>query len=329
MPNLALSLVVAVLAAMLVAPAAYARPANPLQVERDAKLNKGEWFISYHYQREEGKGLRSGKDRVKPSDVVDDVITQIPVELRRDIHTVAFQYAPLERFSLLISLPIINQKMKQRDFDDGGTLYSTTSSGVGDLEVIGIIPFMVKGQEKLDVHLGLRLPTGQISRRDNVPGEGKKVLLPLSMQTGSRTASIVTGFTYQGSWRGLGWGVQGNGTIGFDNNHRGYRLGNEIEVMGWLAHDLTDWLSGSFQLGFDRTTRARRDKRSGPANHRASYRDATARKELALGPGLSVTLPGLENQRLAVEASWPVYQSLDGAQVEKDWTLTTGWEFIF
>lgn len=329
MPNLPLALVVAVLSAMSLAPAAYARPANPLLVERDAKLKKGEWFLSYRYQREDGKGLRGGKNGIKPSDAVDGVITQIPVELRRDIHTVAFQYAPLERFSLLISLPIINQKMKQRDFDEGGVTYSTTSSGVGDLEVIGIIPFMVKGQEKLDVHLGLRLPTGEISRLDNVPGKGNKVLLPLPMQTGSRTTSIVTGFTYQGSWRGLGWGVQGNGTIGFDENHRGYRLGNEIGIMGWLAHDLKDWLSGSFQFSFDRTSRARRDKRSGPANHRSSYRNATARKELALGPGLSIALPGLENQRLAVEATWPVYQSLDGAQVEKNWTLTTGWEFIF
>ncbi|WP_156346373.1 hypothetical protein [Verrucomicrobium spinosum] len=37
----------------------------------------------------------------------------------------------------------------------------------------------------------------------------------------------------------------------------------------------------------------------------------------------------LKNQRLAVECLWPVYQDLNGVQLERDWTLYAGWQWAF
>ena len=50
---------------------------------------------------------------------------------------------------------------------------------------------------------------------------------------------------------------------------------------------------------------------------------------LDLGPGINVALPRLGRQNLAFEATWPVYQSLNGPQLEEDWRLTAGWRWAF
>ena len=67
----------------------------------------------------------------------------------------------------------------------------------------------------------------------------------------------------------------------------------------------------------------------GPDDHVSSLRSTQGGDRLAIGPGLSIVLPYASEQRLNIEATWPVYQKLDGPQVERDWTLSTGWEWVF
>ena len=50
---------------------------------------------------------------------------------------------------------------------------------------------------------------------------------------------------------------------------------------------------------------------------------------IELGPGLNFKLPFVEGPRFGVEMAWPVYQHLDGPQLERDWRLTAGWKWAF
>jgi hypothetical protein len=315
---------------------AHASPAAPMGLDYDSALTEGQWKLSYSYQRFDRKGLRRGTHKEKASDAATADLTQIPTELRTDVHTIEIHHAPFERLTVAIKIPVINHKMKQRDFPAGGGAggdrYNTESSGVGDIEVVGVIPFMEKGEEKLDVHLGLRFPSGEISERDDVPdgaGGVARELLPRSMQTGSRTVAVVTGFSYRGDWEGLGWGVHGTGSIGFGENHRDYRAGNQMEFAGWLAHDVTSWLSGSFRLGFDYQMRSRGKRQAGPVDHLDSFRNTTEHKVLEVAPGVSVGVPGFEGQRVRFEAAWPVYQDANATQIDRDWNLIAGWDWVF
>ncbi|MDP6979727.1 MAG: hypothetical protein QF570_14165 [Myxococcota bacterium] len=310
---------------------AYARPAVPHGVHYDLPLEKGEWSLSYAYRREEGRGLRDGTDRVDTSDASSASITQVPTRLDSDVHTFGVRYAPFKRLTLSLMLPLIEREMRTRSFDGGGDRYTTRSSGLGDLEIAIMFPFMTKGEEALDLFAGLRLPTGEISERDDIPGDGDsgKVLLPRSMQTGSRSVALLAGLTYSGSWEGLGWGVHGNGSIGVEDNPRHYRHGDVLSFSGWLAHDIVEQLSASLRIGYDRWKRHRGDKVVGPDDHLASLRSRTRGQRLSLSPGLNIALPFKGEQRLSLEASWPVYQKLVGPQVERDWTLSTGWKWVF
>ncbi len=315
-------------AVLLVGGDALARPAVPVGIRYATPLEKGERSLSYSYRRETNKGLRDGTHRIDAADATSGALSQVPAKLETDVHTFGVRYAPFERLTVALSLPLLEHEMTNRDLGGGGNRYTTKSSGIGDLELVGMIPFMRKGDESLDLYAGMSLPTGEISERDDVPGEDDE-LLPFPMQTGSRSVILVAGLTYRGHREGLGWGVHGNGSIGVEDNHRGYRKGDVVSFSGWLAHDVTDWLSGSLRLGFDHWRRHHGKRGVGQDDHVSSRRSATAGKRLELSPGVSVGIPWVDEQRLSFEASWPVYQNLNGPQVERDWTLTTGWEWVF
>ena len=308
-----------------------ARPAVPVGIRYDTPLEKGAWSLSYTYARESGKGVRDGTHRIEADEATSGRFTNVSERLESDVHTFDLRHAPFERMTIALMLPFVERKMRNRDFDAGGDRYTTRSSGLGDLELVSMIPFMKKGEETLDFYAGLFLPTGEISERDDVPGGAgeEKVLLPLSMQTGSRSTALLVGLTYQGYRRWLGWGFHAAGILGVERNHRHYRQGDRVSLSGWLAHDVTDWLSGSLRLGFDQRMRYKGKDVVGQENHVSSRRNTTGGKWLELSPGLSVGLPWGGEQKLSLEATWPVYQKTEGPQVERDWTLTTGWEWIF
>ena len=45
--------------------------------------------------------------------------------------------------------------------------------------------------------------------------------------------------------------------------------------------------------------------------------------------GVNLHLPEWGGNRFAVEGGMPIYQSLDGPQLETDWRLTAGWQLAF
>jgi len=50
-----------------------------------------------------------------------------------------------------------------------------------------------------------------------------------------------------------------------------------------------------------------------------------------VGVGLNFLIPGgpLKGNRFAVEGLFPVYQHVDGPQLEQDWMVTAGWQYAF
>jgi hypothetical protein len=53
------------------------------------------------------------------------------------------------------------------------------------------------------------------------------------------------------------------------------------------------------------------------------------RVDVLVGVNLYARSGFIKGQRLAVEAGMPVYQSLDGPQLQTDFTLTVGWQYAW
>jgi hypothetical protein len=56
---------------------------------------------------------------------------------------------------------------------------------------------------------------------------------------------------------------------------------------------------------------------------------AGRRLDLGVGVNLEVAGDTLRGQRLALEVLRPLWQHLDGPQLETDWELVVGWQYAF
>jgi hypothetical protein len=175
------------------------------------------------------------------------------------------------------------------------------------------------------------LPTGSIDARGDTPA-GSDVRLPYPMQLGSGTVDLRPGLTWLGQVDNWSFGVQSRGVIRLGDNENDYHLGNQFGITGWWARVLSDSASVSLRMestrwgdieGADVTQNPRMVPTADPT------RRGGRRVDLAVGLNLYARGGALNGHRLAVEVGVPVYQHLNGPQLETDWTVTIGWQKAF
>ena len=286
-------------------------------------LGEGEFAFSYRYSWIHSDDMRDGTHREGTSQVLSN-FTETPRS--RDLHRHLFgvSYAPHRRVTLSAKLPFITQKTRRAARN--GNRFHSESSGVGDLELRVLVPFMRKNNESLQIDVGLTAPTGSITERDR-GADGSRERLSFPQQLGSGTVDLLTGVVYRGRWESLSWGFVARGTYRFYENSKDYELGDEYLLSTWLAQSWTDWMSTSLRLSWNRreAVSPKDDPDQGPEMDPKRQTGET----LDIGPGVNFEVPLPGSPRFGVEMSWPFYQTLDGPQLERDWQLTAGWKWAF
>jgi hypothetical protein len=82
-----------------------------------------------------------------------------------------------------------------------------------------------------------------------------------------------------------------------------------------------EWEKQNEIEGFDRSLRPTVDPLENP--------ELYDRTSITLSPGMSIEIPALGGQRIGVEIGIPVYQDVDGPQLERDWTIKTAWRWVY
>ncbi len=107
----------------------------PIGVVGDHVLMKEAWSFTYSYMRMEMEGLRSGKERLTEAQVLQDFMVT-PTRMTMDMHMLMVMYGWSEDFSLMAMVPYLNMEMDH--LTRTGGRFTTESSGVGDLTVMGV-----------------------------------------------------------------------------------------------------------------------------------------------------------------------------------------------
>ncbi len=223
-----------------------------------------------------------------------------PTEMTMDMHMAGLMYAPSDAVTLMAMLNWTSQSMDH--LTRMGGAFQASSSGVGDAGVTAMVRLKGQGAVRAHLNLGVGVPVGSIEQTGPNPmSMGRAVQMPYTMQLGE--------------------------------NSRGYRKGHAGEAMGWFAVKATDWISLSVRA---------MAKRSGNySGADAAYGNPmmapTVRSELRGGTrvdlplGANVYFPDglLKGHRIAAEWTLPLYQDLNGPQLQTDWTLMVGWQKSF
>lgn len=260
-------------------------------------------------------------------EVLDDYMVA-PRSMDMSMTMVHFMWAPTDRLTLMTMLPYVRKSMSH--VTRMGDRFSTHTDGLGDIRVDALLSVTTGGSHRLIATAGLSMPSGSIDEKGETPMG--RVRLPYPMQLGSGSVELIPGLTYLGQNNDWAWGMRAEGTIRLHDNENHYRLGDQARLCLWGANRLTSWLSGSLRLdgriwgnihGADPKLDPAVVPTADPNRRRGQRIDFLAGLNVFRTEGL------LAGHRLSLEGGVPIYQWLDGPQLETDWLLSAGWEWVF
>ncbi len=323
--------------------------AAPLAVMGGHIHNKGEWMLSYRYKHMDMDGNRNGTNDLSPEQIVTNFVNPngppanfrvVPTEMTMDMHMFGAMYAPADWLTLMAMGMYMQKDMTHITFQGmAGTTrlgeFTTETSGWGDTKLSGLFRVYQQGAHTIHLNAGLSLPTGSIDEQDTVlapNGMRPTLRLPYAMQLGTGTYDALPGITYTGHSGNWGWGAQYTGEIRLESdNDEGYSWGDKHTLNTWAGYQATDWLL--LQANASASTQSEIDGRDPliAAPVQTADPDNYGGETIALGGGFQIkpSMAELRNLTFGAEISVPVYQDLNGPQMETDWVGTAGLKVTF
>jgi len=296
-------------------------PTAPIGVMGSHMHPEGEWMLSYTLMQMKMDGNRDGTESVS-TPLAGYMVS--PQSMDMDMHMLGVMMGYSENITLMAMLPVLSLSM-DHTVNMTAAPFTTEASGIGDLNISAII----KTNERWLTKLGINLPSGSIDEKDVTPmSAGNPVQLPYPMQTGSGSYEFYGGLTYSDGEHNTNWGTQLNVTLRLNDNDRDYRLGNRLEITSWYSYAVDEQQSVSIRIklqdwGNIKGADAELNPMMVPtadANLRAG-----SRADVLLGYNYQIS----KNILMGIEAGAPVYEKLDGPQLETDLILQLGAQYAF
>ncbi len=330
-----------------------ARPDShaPIGVMADHTHKKNEFMLSYRYMHMLMDGMRDEASGTTPTSVFANNYTVSPTRMTMDMHMWGLMYAPTDKLTLMAMVNYLSSEMDHVIFpaaaplialNGGSSTFTTKSSGFGDARLTGMYQFFKKEDQSAHFNFGISLPTGSVGQQDAVPGPGGRIdrQLPAPMQLGSGTFDLLPGVTYLKQHHSWSWGAQMNGTFRTHENHHNYRLGHGFESTAWIGKKFTSWLSAAPRFRYTYEGELKGNQAGVGLNPpfaptrrtvTTAFGENYGGHSIDLGASVNIFIPSgwLKGHRLAFEFMAPVYQNLNGLQLETDYTVTAGWQFAW
>ena len=306
----------------------------PIGVMGSHTHHEGKWMVSYRYMFMAMDGNRDGNNRLGTSDVLNNFMVS-PTDMDMQMHMLGVMYAPSNNLTLMGMIPYIDKEMNH--VTRTGAMFTTKTDGIGDIKLTALYKFYETSDNHFHINAGISFPTGSIDEKGDTP-MGQNVQLPYPMQLGSGTLDLLPGITYLGQKNNWSWGSQFHVVVRIGENDNDYTLGDRFTLTGWVIRSWNEWLSTSARLdGQVWGDIEGSDPNIASVNMMGMRIVPTAdpglrsgeRIDMLFGIELSAPKGKFRNGRLTVEGGFPVYQCLDGPQLETDWLLTAGLQWFF
>ncbi len=312
-------------------------------------MNRGQVMVMYTPMFMKMNGSRIGTHRISPEEIVTTIPNRFdmmpampgvqpptlriaPQEMSMEMHMLSAMYGITDTINLMIMSSYVEKRMTMITFQgmSGATRLGLTegsTEGIGDTTVALAFKLWQGHGQKLHGSIGVSIPTGSIDEEGRMmmpSGMMMSMRSAYGMQLGTGTYDLVPSLTYVGGSGRLGWGAQGKARIALqDENDEGYRWGNLYEATAWLSYKLTDGLSGTARLAA-----STQEEIHGADPHIGGMFQGTypefyggERIEAFLGLNGLMKLGNGTVARVGFEAGVPLYQNLNGPQLERDWSL--------
>ena len=304
----------------------------PIGVMGDHIHKAGSAMLSYRYNKMGMKGNLDGTNQVSTGQILSRFM-MAPVEMDMEMHMVGAMVGVTEDLTLAAMGSYIRKEMQQ--VMRNGMRFRASVEGLGDTKIGAIYRLAQPTHHtQLLLNAGLSIPTGSVDERVSTPmNPSAKAGYPMQLGSGSWDPMLGLTLTHHLS-EAWSTGAQARSVFRLHDNSEGYRFGNEYGLSGWVAHSATDWLSLSARLDGRVLGDVRgSDSELNPMMMQMANPDLTGGTRVDALLGANIVLPdswgAASGQRLAIEFGAPIYQHLDGPQMETDYRLTAGWQLAF
>jgi hypothetical protein len=324
----------------------------PIGVMGDHMHEAGEWMVSYRYRHMVMEGNEGGTDDLSPEQIVTTIpnrffgqpmqpptLRVVPTDMTMEMHMLGAMYAPTDWVTAMLMVNYVDKEMDHITFQGPvGTArlgkFTTRSSGFGDTRLTGLFRLYEDTAHHLHLSAGISFPTGATTETDQVlapNGQRPTQRLPYPMQLGSGTYDLLPGLTYTGNLGDIAWGAQYTGVVHLGTNDEGYSLGDDHRLTAWASYLWRPWASASFRVEGQHIGNidGQDPEIVAPVQTADPDRQGRDRVDILFGFNLAGETGLLRGHRVAFEFGLPVYQDLEGPQLETDWLLTAGYQYSF
>jgi hypothetical protein len=260
-----------------------------------------------------------------------------PAGMAMTMHMLDFMFGLNASTTLMLMPQYVTMDMELRELAGGPAAApgvhahgndGHVSGALGDTLVGTLFSLHATAAHAVQASLAVSVPTGKTDLEYRRQFQADGGLMHYDMQTGSGTWDLLPTLTWtltRGAWQ-HGAQISAIKRLGHRNNS-GYRLGDELQLSGWTAHALSEHLSASLRAVWLR--RGAIDGSFNAYNAAAGPMDFAANhggRFVDLGIGINVDIAG---SQLAVEWLAPVYEDVNGFQLERRGTLSASWHYNY
>ena len=324
-------------------------PSAPISIMGDHVHSKGKWMASYRSNRMHMEGNRQGTRSISPETIATTIsnpnsppatLRVVPTKMDMDMHMFGAMYGLTDKITLMAMGMYMQKDMDHITFSGmTGTTrlgsFTTKSNGWGDISLSGIYNFYKTPKHSVNLNLGISAPTGSIKKADEVltPSNTRPTLrLPYSMQLGSGTWDALLGATYSGHKDNWSWGTVYEATIRLESeNSQGYQWGDKHTLTSWGGYKFSNEFSVNALIKAETQGKIKGSDSLITAPVQTADPNNYGGEIIELGAGFTyspdiLTIKGLE---FGTEIRVPIYQDLNGVQLERDWNITAGLIYRF
>ena len=314
----------------------------PAGVTGDHNHKKGEWMFSYRYMFMQMHDNRISGRKITDSEIATSqpnrfasVIGQpsnlrvIPKSMTMEMHMFGGMYAPSDFVTVMIMTNYSKKQMDHTTFRGGSGNnklgeFETCTSGIGDLQISSLLQIYNRNNFNLIMKSGLSLPIGSTNQKDKIltpQGNRPKVLLPYSMQNGSGTMDITQGIIGTKSYSHFSYGASWESTFRTQRSS-GYNLGHKHKLTSWLAIQPINQVSISARVEYLKSDRINGINSNIILPVQTADPTNSGGDILNINIGLNtLNLSYLKGCRFGFEIRAPLYQRMNGLQMENDVSL--------
>lgn len=319
----------------------------PIGVMGDHLHSDGEWMVSVRTMSMKMSGHRAGENKLTTDEVFERGFTAAATDMDMDMQMLGVMYAPSDRVTLMAMANYVSMDMTMlsqggashghdmdmpMEMDEAMDMSLTTmghsTEGWGDLKLTALVKMFENETGRVHLNIGLSAPTGSVDEMMH------GTFQPYGMQLGSGTWDSLLGATFVSKYYdSFSWGAQALGTIRLeDEGDSGFSRADALEASIWGSWLLSKNVSVGSRLIYNAEGALEghyngSHNHSAPPHFQANYGGDVLQAALSLN---YVFQEGaLRGNRIALEASVPVYQQLNGVGMNREETITFGWQLAW